>query len=228
MWRPKGGCQIAAVPIQPKIYHIVHVDRLASIIADGRLFCDAAMVNRPGIGTTIGMSDIKRRRLTLLIGCHTGLRVGDCVPFYFCPRSIMLYLLHQGNHPNLIYRGGQSPIVHLESDLYASVQWADQQGARWAFTLSNAGAYYFESRCDLGQLGEINWAAVHAHKWSGAKVSSLIKEGKQAEFLIENTFPWHLVERIGVLGQRTARQVANAIRLASYRPRVEIRPDWYY
>jgi len=181
-----------------------------------------------GAGTTIGMTDIKQRRLTLPIGCHTGLYVGDCVPFYFCPRSIMLYVLQQGKHPNLTYRGGQGPIVHLEGDLRASVQWAQQQGMRWAFTLSNAGAFYFESRCNLQQLSEINWDAVHASKWSGTGVSSLIKEGKQAEFLIENAFPWHLVERIGVLGQGTAQQVANVIRQAPYRPRVEIKPDWYY
>ena len=29
------------VPTEPKIYHIVHVDRLASIIADGYLWSDA-------------------------------------------------------------------------------------------------------------------------------------------------------------------------------------------
>ena len=33
-------------PRAPKIYHIAHVDRLASIIADGFLWCDA--VNGPG------------------------------------------------------------------------------------------------------------------------------------------------------------------------------------
>jgi hypothetical protein len=34
------------VPAQPKIYHIVHVDRLVSIIANGFLWSDAAMVQR--------------------------------------------------------------------------------------------------------------------------------------------------------------------------------------
>ena len=28
-------------PAEPKLYHIVHVDRLASIISDGCLWCDA-------------------------------------------------------------------------------------------------------------------------------------------------------------------------------------------
>lgn len=30
-----------AVPAQPKIYHILHVDRLASVLADGKLWSDA-------------------------------------------------------------------------------------------------------------------------------------------------------------------------------------------
>jgi len=46
--------------------------------------------------------------------------VGDCVPFYFCPRSVMLYLIYQGNHPDLQYHGGQDLVLHLEADLYRS------------------------------------------------------------------------------------------------------------
>jgi len=107
------------VPYKPKIYHIVHVDRLPSIIADGWLWSDADIVRRSLPGTTIGMNGIKQRRLNeLTLTSHPGLHVGDCVPFYFCPRSIMLYLIHQANHPELAYRGGQDPIVHLEADLH--------------------------------------------------------------------------------------------------------------
>ena len=56
--------------------------------------------------------------------CRPGLNVGDCVPFYFCPRSVMLYLIHRANHPELDYRGGQGPIVHLEADLHEAANWA--------------------------------------------------------------------------------------------------------
>jgi hypothetical protein len=136
----------------------------------------------------------------------------------------MLYMLDRANHQNLAYRGGQSPIVHLESDLYATVEWAERDRRQWAFTLSNAGAFYFEDRCDLKQLDEINWDAVQTNQWSGPGV----KEAKQAEFLLERSFPWQLVERIGVLGQDTAQQVANMIREAAHRPKVEMKRDWYY
>jgi ssDNA thymidine ADP-ribosyltransferase, DarT len=210
-------------PAQPKIYHIAHVDRLPSIMANDGLWCDAEIMRRAPAGTTIGMASIKQRRLNeLRLSSHPDLHVGDCVPFYFCPRSVMLYLIHQANHPELAYRGGDAPILHLEADLHAVVAWAHAQPARWAFTLSNAGSYYFEDRCDLAQLGEIDWEAVQARNWQAHK------EGKQAEFLLERRLPWHLIERIGVRSPAVYNQVVNALPAGGHRPRVEIHADWYY
>ena len=105
--KPGHGCLTMPPPADPKIYHIVHVDRLPSIIADGWLWCDEDVVRReamnPGMGTTIGMTSIKQRRLTeLTLRSHPGLYVGQCVPFYFCPRSVMLYLIYRANHPELV------------------------------------------------------------------------------------------------------------------------------
>ena len=172
-------------PDQPKIYHIVHVDRLASIVADGCLWSDAEVVGHGQGGTTIGMGGIKARRLRLPVECHPGDHVGEFVPFYFCPRSIMLYVIHRANDPELTYREGQRPIVHLEADLYEVVAWADANGRRWAFSLSNAGAYYTQFRSRVDQLDEVNWPAVAATDFRGAEV----KEGKQAEFLVHQQFP---------------------------------------
>ena len=212
-----------ATPLQPKIYHIVHVDRFPSIVADRCLWCDAKLLSRTSPGTTIGMNRIKLRRLNeLSLTSRPGLRVGGCVPFYFCPRSVMLYLIYQANHPDLDYKGGQSPIVHLEADLGATVAWAERQQLRWAFTLSNAGSNYFEDRCDLAQLAEIDWGAVQASNWRDCK------ERKQAEFLLEQRFPWELVERIGVFTAEIHERVVEAMRGEEHRPRVEIRREWYY
>lgn len=211
------------VPPQPKIYHIVHLDRLPSIVVDGFLWCDAEVVRRAPAGTTIGMSNIKQRRLNeLCLSSHPSLHVGDCVPFYFCPRSVMLYLIYQGNHPELTYRGGQAPILHFEADLHSVVAWANAQPARWAFTLSNAGSYFFEDRNDLARLREINWSAVQARDWRAHK------EGKQAEFLLEHCFPWHLIERIGIRSPAVYGQVVNALPANGHRPAVEVCADWYY
>ncbi len=216
-----------APPANPKIYHIVHVDRLPSIISDGFLRSDAEIAGRsatnPGMGTMIGMHGVKRRRLTnLMLTSHPDLFVGQCVPFYSCPRSVMLYVIYMKNHLELVYRGGQGPMVHLEANLRDTVAWADQKRLRWAFTLSNAGSFYFEDRCDLAQLNEIDWDAVEARNWDNCK------EGKQAEFLVERAFPWELVEHIVLHSQKTYSRVREAMRAAAHRPKVEIIRDWYY
>lgn len=211
-----------AMPAQPKIYHICHVDRLPSVVSSGGLLSDAAIQQQALPGTVIGMSNIKQRRLNeLTLASHPGLYVGACVPFYLCPRSVMLYLIYRQN-PELTYRGGQGDIIHLEADLHATVTWANAYARLWAFTLSNAGSYYFEDRADLARLTEINWDAVQANNWQQCK------EAKQAEFLLENSFPWHLVERIGVSSRAVYGNVVNALPANGHRPTVVIRPDWYY
>lgn len=206
-----------------KIYHIAHVDRLPSILESGGLLSDAMIQTQALGGTMIGMNKIKQRRLAELeLASYPGLFVGACVPFYFCPRSVMLYLIHR-RHVDLTYQGGQEPIIHLVADLHAVVAWADAQRARWAFTLSNAGSKYFEDRNDLACLDQINWQAVQAADWRGG-----LKEGKQAEFLLEQRFPWHLIERIGVYSAAVYGQVINALAAQDHRPLVTVQPDWYY
>jgi ssDNA thymidine ADP-ribosyltransferase, DarT len=136
----------------------------------------------------------------------------------------MLFVIHRANHPELSYRGGQQPIVHLEADLHRSIAWAASSYRRWAFSLSNAGAAYAQFRGGVDDLGEVNWQAVNATDFRQAD----IKEGKQAEFLMHDSFPWMLVDRIGVFSREIAQRVAMAMIGAAHRPMVKIQRGWYY
>lgn len=214
---------MTGVPAHPKLYHIVHLDRLESIVADGCLWSDAERIKRELDGTTIGMDKIKKRRLEdLTLSSHPDLYVGDCVPFYFCPRSVMLYVIYKGNHPDLGYTGGQQEIVHLETDFARAIDWARSEGRRWAFTDSNAGAYFFNDWNDPVHLDRLDWKAIGASDWHACK------DGKQAEFLLEGQFPWELVERVGVIDRAAEERVLACIATAMYKPAVEIRREWYY
>ncbi len=210
------------MPANPKIYHIVHVDRLPSIVADNYLWSDREARERGVSGTEIGLSNIKERRLGNELESHPGLHVGDCVPFYFCTRSVMLYVINMSNHPQLEYRGGQEPIIHLEADLHQTVARADANQRRWAFTSSNAGAYYFDDFSALNDLNSLDWGAIKATDWRDCQ------ETKQAEFLVEGSFPWELVSRIGVRSRRVGDRVLSTIQPHSHRPSVVIKPGWYY
>ena len=212
------------VPANPQIVHILNVHRLSSVIAEGCLWCDAEVAERELPGTVIGIGQIKQRRMSHSLPSYPTLKVGECVPFYFCQRSIMLYVIHRGNLENLAFRDGQEPIIHLVADLRQTVRWANDAGLRWAFTLSNAGSSFFEDRCTLDDLGDIDWKAVDAKYWS----DPVVKEHKQAEFLVENRFDWRMVSRIGVMTKTTRRKVEEALEDSEHQPLIEVRPDWYY
>lgn len=215
----------AIIPDNIKIYHILHISKLPIILDNKYLISDAEVRKHPPEGVTIGMSEIKRRRLEeLTLPSYPDLYVGECVPFYFCPRSIMLYMLHMGNHPDIEYRDGQKPIIHLVADLINTVKWAEQNGLRWMFTDSNAGARYFEGYSNLRDLDKINWQAVQATMWNDPQ----IKEKKQAEFLVERCFPWELVEEIGVYSFPQLQRVQDILGHKQKVPPVKIQGSWYY
>jgi len=210
------------IPERPKICHIIHHDKLPSVLKDGFLYSDKIITAANPNGTMIGLSNIKRRRLEECeLSSYPGLFVGECVPFYFCPRSVMLYLIHMRNQ-ELEYQGGQSPIIHLVADLKDTVKWAEQHNQRWVFTSSNAGSLYFEDFCDLSQLNEIDWEAVQSHSWQKQR------ESKQAEFLIETCFPWELVEQIGVISTQYDKIVNSQLAATAHKPKINVRPKWYY
>jgi len=136
----------------------------------------------------------------------------------------MLYLLHMGNHPDVSYRGGQGPILHLEADLYSVVEWAEEQGIRWALTNSNAGARYAAFFNRIDQLGELDWDAIAATVWK----APMVRERKQAEFLLERFFPWSLVDKVGVIDERRSHEVAALLGAANHRPEIVVQRNWYY
>jgi len=216
---------MSPVPSSPKIYHITHVENLYRIVQRGYLLSDARC-RAEGIGTPpVGVRKIKRRRLEEIeVNCYSGTMVGDYVPFYFCPRSIMLYLLHMGNHPDLDYHEGQGPIVHLQADLRRSVEWAEHNNQKWTFTDCNAGSYLTSFYNSLGQLNEVNWEAVSATSWS----DTLIKEGKQAEFLMFDSFPWKLVDKIGAVNNRTLDRINHILKKSDHKPLAKLERNWYY
>jgi ssDNA thymidine ADP-ribosyltransferase, DarT len=211
--------------LRQKLYHITHIDNLDNILQGKVLWSDAKRIELGMDCEIVGMSKIKQRRLEELeVKCYPGTMVGDYVPFYFCPRSIMLYILHQGNHPDITYHGGQGPILHLQADLQATIDWANNNNLRWAYSDINAGTYCAQFYNDPGQIDDIiNWPAVNATDWRDAE----IQEYKQAEFLTYESFPWELVEKVGVCNNRVRQQVL--VKLGDVRiPEVCVESDWYY
>jgi len=216
---------MARMPANQKIYHITHVQNVPQIVQAGVIWSDAKRIELGLDCEIVGMSKIKHRRLyEIEVHCHPGTKVGEYTPFNFCPRSIMLYILHRGNHADLSYTEGQGPIVHLQADLISAVRWAERHGVYWAFSDRNAGTYLAQFYNSLEDLDEINWRAVTATDFR----DMMIKEGKQAEFLMHESFPWELIEKVGVRDTTARRVVERALSDSDHQPPVHAERSWYY
>lgn len=190
------------------------------------MWSDAKRLERSTDITNVGMDHIKERRLRQIrVACYPNTFVGQYVPFYFCPRSVMLYLLWRSNHKDLKYRGGQNPILHLEFDLHALIRWAERHGIRWAFTRESAATLYVaDFYYDLADLDKLNWAAIRTSNWQ----DSIIREQKQAEFLVYNYVPWEAVEAVGVINETMLAKLQDLLKGTTHIPDVKVVPQWYY
>jgi hypothetical protein len=201
------------------IYHITHMQNLPSILAAGRLWSDAQRVELSLDTVNIGYSHIKERRRRRRAATATGGMLGDYVPFNFCKRSVMLYVIHRDSVDG--YDGGQEPVVHLVS----SVGRAIQSGRPWAFTDRHAElayAKYFESIADEG---EVDWSVMTFRYWAE---SDETKEKRQAEFLLHDWCPFDVFQEIGVMSQEVADQVTAMLQNTGFSPRVTVQRSWYY
>lgn len=207
--------------MRPKIFHIVHIDRLQSILQEGYLFSDREVGRRQLPGTAIGLPRIKEKRLKKRLFTKPEMTVGECVPFYFCPRSVMLYAIHKRN-PQLPYSGGQEPVIHFRGYLHEAAEWAEQSNLHWAFTSINAADQAAEDWDSLDELNRINWKVVYDREWR------VNRSAKQAEFLVKQRFPCSLFNCIGVHNQEIKERVEMLLSELSYDMPVCLKPNWYY
>ena len=208
----------------PWIYHILHFDRLIQIFKDGFLYSDQQMTMHPSSGTVIGYNHVKQRRLLKPVVPGGNLMVGGCVPFYYCPRSVMLYVIWKRNHPELLSRCGQEPILHLVFDPYAVAEWAKLNGLHYYVTDVTAASEYFDAKEDINALKTLDWEAIHATQWQE------VTARKQADFLVEREVSISLICGIGVFNEEYRYSVEQVLKMHGKEDLIPVRVkrDWYY
>jgi hypothetical protein len=207
-----------SVPVPPlDLYHITSVDNLSAILASGGLRSDATLAAAAGVPSVIGYSHIKHRRLTqYTVDCCSGRFVGEFVPFYFCPRSPMLYTINRGNTGKP--PGCQTEILHLVTTLTN----ARSRGREWAIADGNAGAGHTTFSSDIDSLKTLDWTAIRATQWRNQT------HQKSAEFLVADFFDWSAIVAIGCHNAATKQKVDAILATQSHRPQVTVQPTWYY
>lgn len=212
------------VPIPTLIYRIVHVDNLPVILQRGGLHAPNHVPNDGLVYRTIHNVDIQNvrqiRRISLGL-CGT---IHDYAPFYFGPRSPMLYQLHTGWVAG--YTEGQSPLIYLVSTVQAVVN----AGLRWVFSDGHGIAIFTSWFDNLADLAKVDWDTVYARLWRDTVDDMDRQRRKQAEFLVHEFCPWEVIQEIGVLDGVAQAQVEAILKQfdVDMRRLVHTRREWYY
>lgn len=209
-------------PNPTHIYHITHGSNLAAIIAGGGLQSYSLLHRISGHYTDIAYGHIQDRRHTTPVPCGPRGLLHDYVPFYFGPRSPMLLAIHRGNVEG--YTGGQKPVLHLVSTVQAVM------GAQVPFVFTDGHAVVALTKFfdHVSGLEAVDWPLMSERYWADTPEDGDRKRRRQAEFLVHASFPWELVQGIGVLDETVKARVEQDLGAANHRPAVFVRRDWYY
>ena len=202
-------------PDTVQLVHITPISNLTGILKAGGLFSDAELANQTH--EVIGYSHIKSRRLSeYRVSCCDNRFVGTFVPFYYCPRSPMLYTINQGNTGRP--KGSQREILHLTT----TVSTAIALGKPWAISDGNAGAAHTLFYRDLSRLELLDWEAIETRQWQGRT------HQKSTEFLVADFFPWTAVQSIGCYDAAARMRVLELLDGQAHSPAIAVQPRWYY
>ena len=138
-------------PVPTPLYHFTPIGHLATIIERG-LLCDMQAVGSGLQSIDVGNRSIKaQRRCRAVLAGPRGV-VADYAPFYFAPRSPMMYAIHRGNVPE--YTGGTESLVYLVT----SVDRLVELGLHLVFTDRNAVLKHAHHTTEVDELDTlIDW-----------------------------------------------------------------------
>lgn len=207
------------VPEPIRVFHFTHLSNLEGITARG-LQSDARCRESALTQTEVGSRAIRDRRLELAVGdAGPGGCVGDYVPWYFGPRSPMMFTLSRNNYE---YRQGMDEVVYLVS----SVPTIEALGLRWIASDRNAALALAEFVDEEDALVDhVSWPVIAARYWTDYDDGADLRA---AEFLVHEMVPWEAIEAIVAKTEQARTKVLAVTDGLVHSPRVSVRANWYF
>lgn len=222
------------MPQPTRLFHISAINNLASILAAGQLSCKNHCQQQQIGYSNIAHQTIQDRRATRYVPIAPNGVIHDYVPFYFAPRSPMLYAIHAGNVVGCSHT--QADILHLQTTVADVLA----LGRPVVFTDRNATMGYATFDNDPANLGQVvPWHIITAapqldgfcQYWQNSHARpewSQRMEQRMAEFLVHQSVPLNVFKRIGVYNQAAHLRVQSILQHAGLTIPVHIMPAWYF
>lgn len=196
-------------------WHFTHLTNVDSIASVGALVCHSQGISHLDIADHEIKNSRLKRRIELPHPYPESV-VGDHVPFYFAPRSPMLYRIAKERHDqvSLVYFG-----VRL-GDVTSELTWCVSDGnARSALT------EFCSSIDGLGTFVDFN--ALRIKSWPSTEDPDRARR-RQAELLVHGQLPTSLIRYVVCKSDETLAAASAALRTVGGMMQYQVEPRNYF
>lgn len=221
-------------PKPTRLFHITAIANLPAILAAGALLSKNGGAAAGIDYQNIAHAGAQGARAVRAVPNPPGGLVHDYVPFYFAPRSPMLYAINGGRVAGCHWR--QADIAHFET----TVENVTAAGRPFVFYDRNATLAFSTAYTDLAHLDSgVAWDLIteapqldgFCKFWQSRPADARYAdrmERRQAEFLVRNDAPLGCITRLGVIDAARQAQVQDMVAHAGVPLAVDIMPSWYF
>lgn len=203
------------------LYHIPDFSNLESILQQGGLLANNVVKEKGIKYENIAHHNIQDRRSMKTVPLPPNGDLHDYVPFYFAPKSPMLYAIYKGQVAE--YEKGQDQIIYLIS----RIDIIHNAGLDYVFTDGHAVMGFTDFFKNLKDLDKIDWEVMKSRYWFDTEEDPDRKRRRQAEFLVHKVVPIDILLGFAVKNDEMKQKVEAAIHKYNYDKPVAIR-HWYY
>lgn len=149
--------------------------------------------------------------------------IGEYIPFYFTPKSIMLFNIITGYWHPLVQKRNQSEILIIRC-LIADLALLPQ----WFFTDGQGNDFSSNHYNDLDNLELVDWKSIQNGEFSKSDGDFDRPRRYQAEFLVHKQVPLKSVESLNVYNDQAENFVNNYLHLNNINLAVNIQPHYFF
>lgn len=202
------------------IFRITHIRNVPWILEHG-LHCESSRVRDPDF-VSIGSEDVIPKRAVREVPIPPGGALPDYVPFYFTPRTPMLYNIKTGSGQGVVRRP-MSEIVVLVSSLHR----LRDQAVAFVFTDRHALMATARFSSDLADLDWLRWGDLRHSDFARDADDPGKFEQYQAEALAHHAVPLAALLGIACFNEQTRGTIVEEASRRHLRVDVACRPRWF-
>ena len=203
------------------LYHFAHLDTLPAILDAGELLSTNRLVERERRpARDIASPSPQRRRARTPV--PLGGTLHDYVPFYFAPRSPMLFRI--GKEWGQAGGADTRDLIYLVS----SVEQVEAHGLPFTFSLFHAVTRPNEFLTGSAELHRVDWPLMQSRMWTDTPDDNDRQRRRQAEFLVRDRLPLTALEGFAAFDGDRAGRIAALADEHGLGLRGKPMPRWYF